>query len=294
MMGPSLRALGLKIVAVANQKGGVGKTVTTLNLAAGLARAGQRVLVIDGDPQGNLTLLLGRRPPAADAASAGDAAGSASPDAQPGVAPAPSRARKPAPHDLADLLRSIAEKKSVAVSEFVEKGVRRGLDLVPSRNRRMRLELGDAEIQAAAPGFSRLLARLAERYDWILLDTSPSNGPLERSLIAACQAVVIPLEFQLFSVAGLEAILSEVRECASDHGRDIRAHALVFVKAENKVGRIEEYRKVFARFRLPVFEICRSEYVPRSIERRKTLWEAAPASYAARDYARIIEKSFLG
>jgi len=278
-MGPSLRELGLSIVAVANQKGGVGKTVTTLNLAAGLAREGQRVLVIDGDPQGNLTLLLGRR-----------AAAPANPDA-PATA---SRARKPAPHDLSDLLAAIAEKKGVAISGFIEKGVRRGLDLIPSRNRRMRMELGDAEIKSAAPGFAKLLSRLAEHYDWILLDTSPSNGPLERSLIAACEAVIIPLEFQLFSVAGLEAILSEVRECAADHGREIRAHALVFVKAENKVSRIDEYRKVFARFRLPVFEICRSEYVPRSIERRKTLWETAPASYAARDYARIIDKSFLG
>lgn len=275
MTGPSLRGLGLNIVAVANQKGGVGKTVTALNLAAGLARAGQRVLVVDGDPQGNLTLLLGRRPSADPAAE-------------------PPRARKPAPRDLAELLRSIAGKRSLSVSDFVERGVRRGLDLVPSRNRRMRLELGDAEIQAAAPGFARLLARLAERYDWVLLDTSPSNGPLERALIAACQAVIIPLEFQLFSVAGLEAILSEVRECAAEQGREVRAHALVFVKAENKVSRIEEYRRVFARFRLPVFEVCRSEYVPRSIERRKTLWEAAPASYAARDYARIIEKAFLG
>jgi len=278
-MGPSLRELGLNIVAVANQKGGVGKTVTTLNLAAGLAREGQRVLVIDGDPQGNLTLLLGRR-----------AAVPASPDAPVSV----SRARKPSPHDLSDLLVAIAERQGVTISGFIEKGVRRGLDLIPSRNRRMRLELGDAEIKAAAPGFAKLLSRLAEHYDWILLDTSPSNGPLERALIAACEAVVIPLEFQLFSVAGLEAILSEVRECAADYGREIRAHALVFVKAENKVSRIDEYRKVFARFRLPVFEICRSEYVPRSIERRKTLWEAAPASYAARDYSRIIDKSFLG
>lgn len=278
-MGPSLRELGLNIVAVANQKGGVGKTVTTLNLAAGLARVGQRVLVIDGDPQGNLTLLLGRRPVA---------------PANPDVPASPSRARKPSPHDLSELLLAIAEKKSVAISGFMEKGVRRGLDLIPSRNRRMRLELGDSEIQAAAPGFAKLLARLAEHYDWVLMDTSPSNGPLERALIAACEAVVIPLEFQLFSVAGLEAILSEVRECAADHGREIRAHALVFVKAENKVSRIDEYRKVFARFRLPVYEICRSEYVPRSIERRKTLWEAAPASYAARDYSRIIDKSFLG
>lgn len=276
MKAPSLRALGLKIVAVANQKGGVGKTVSSLNLAAGLARAGQRVLVIDGDPQGNLTLLLGRRAPE---------------NADPALS---SRVRKPAPRDLSELLGVIAEKQTVVISDYIEKGVRRGLDLMPSRNRRMRLERGDAEIRAAAPGFARLLEKLAGRYDWILLDTSPSNGPLERALIAACQAVIIPLEFQLFSVAGLEAILSEVRECAAEYGREIRPQALIFVKAENKVGRIDEYRKVFARFRLPVFEICRSEYVPRSIERRKTLWEAAPASYAARDYARIIDTSFLG
>lgn len=282
-MGPSLRQLGLKIVAVANQKGGVGKTVTTLNLAAGLARSGQRVLVIDGDPQGNLTLLLGRRTAPEIEAQEGE-----TPDV------IPSRGRKPSPHDLSDLLLAIAQKNSITISQFIEKGVKRGLDLIPSRNRRMRFDVGDAEIKVAAPGFARLLARLAEHYDWILLDTSPSNGPLERSLIAACEAVIIPLEFQLFSVSGLEAILSEVRECATMHGRDIRVHALVFVKAENKVNRIEEYRKVFARFRLPVFEICRSEYVPRSIERRKTLWESAPASYATRDYSRIIDKSFLG
>lgn len=280
-MGPSLRSLGYRIVAIANQKGGVGKTVTALNLAAGLARAGQRVLVVDGDPQGNLTLILGRRPVPA-AGDSGDGNG------------APSSARRPAPRDLAGLFGAIAARERVPVSDFIEKGVRRGLDLLPSRNRRMRLELGDSDILAAAPGFALLLARLAERYDWIVVDTSPSNGPLERALIAACQAVVIPLEFQLFSVSGLEAILAEVRECAAAFGREIRAHALVFVKAENKVGRVEEYRRVFSRFRTPVFEICKSEYVPRSIERRRTLWEAAPASYAARDYARIIDTSFLG
>jgi chromosome partitioning protein len=276
-MGPSLRELGLKTVAIANQKGGVGKTVTTLNLAAGLARMGQRVLVIDGDPQGNLTLLLGRR--------------GLSPDLDPAVA---ARCRKQAPGDLASLLSALAARQSAAMSGYIEKGVRRNLDLLPSRNRRMRFDLGDAGIMAATDGFLRLLERLAGHYDWILVDSSPSNGTLERLLVSACDAVIIPLEFQLFSVAGLEAILSEVRECATIRGREIRLHALVFVKAENRVHRVDEYRKVFSRFRLPIYEVCKSEYVPRSLERRKTLWEAAPTSYAARDYTRILEKSFLG
>jgi chromosome partitioning protein len=276
-MGPSLRELGLRVIAIANQKGGVGKTVTTLNLAAGLARMGQRVLVVDGDPQGNLTLLLGRRELPADL--------------DPAVA---ARCRKPAPGDLSTLLAALASRKPASMAGHVEKGVRRNLDLLPSRNRRMRFDLGDTGILAAAEGFSGLLKRLAGHYDWILVDSSPSNGALERVLVSACEAVIIPLEFQLFSVAGLEAILSEVRDCAASRGREIRPHALVFVKAENRVHRVDEYRKVFSQFRLPIYEVCKSEYVPRSLERRKTLWEAAPTSYAARDYARILEKSFLG
>lgn len=272
-MGPSLRSLGLNVVAVANQKGGVGKTVTTLNLASGLARSGQRVLVVDGDPQGNLSLLLGRQEPG----------GEASP-----------RARRPSRGDLGGLLGALARKEGARMSDYLERGVRRGLDLLPSRSRRLRLELGDADIGAAAPGLARLFSRLAERYDWVLVDTSPSDGSLERALLSACHAAVIPLEFQLFSVAGLEAMLAELRECSAGDGKEIRPHALVFVKAENRVSRIDEYRRVFSMFKLPVYEVCRSEYVPRSLERRRTLWESAPMSYAARDYARIIERSFLG
>jgi hypothetical protein len=50
---------------------------------------------------------------------------------------------------------------------------------------------------------------------------------------------------------------------------------------------------VFSTFRVPVFEICRSEYIPRSLEKSRTIWESAPASFAARDYGRLIEKAFL-
>lgn len=265
-MTPSLRELGLRVVAVANQKGGVGKTVTVATIASGLARRGQRVLLVDGDPQGNLSQLFGAQD------------------------------RRP---DLGDLLERLSgdgegSAGAVKLDEYLAKRVKLRLDLLPVHRRRLRTELGDERIERAEKGFARCLEKLASRYDWVLIDTSPSNGALERLLVASSAAVVIPMEFQVFSVSGLEAILEEVAECSRRADKPIRPHALIFTKAENGLARVDAYRKLFSSFRIPIFEVCKSEYVPRSLERGRTLWEAAPAGYAARDYGRIIEKSFLG
>ena len=266
-MTPSLRELGLRVVAVANQKGGVGKTVTVATLASGLARRGQRVLLVDGDPQGNLSQLFGVRD------------------------------KRPELGDLLERLSEAAESTPSArlrADDYIVKRVKLRLDLLPVHRRKLRTELGDARIEKAEKGFSLFLERLEPRYDWILIDTSPSNGALERLLVSASRAVVIPMEFQVFSVSGLESILEDVAECSRRSGRPIRAHSLVFTKAENGLARVETYRSVFSSFKIPIFEVCKSEYVPRALERGRTLWESAPSSYAARDYGKIIDKSFLG
>lgn len=258
-MGPSLRSLGLRIVAVANQKGGVGKTTTVIEVASGLARTGARVLAVDGDPQGNLSLFFG----------AGEM------------------------KDLGDLLGSLLEGREPKILDYVVRNARKGLDILPAKHRLLRRELGEAEILRAAPAFADFLAGLKARYDWILIDSSPSNGALERLLVRSAEAVIVPLEFQLFSVEGLEAILADVALCAEEAGRGIRVHSLVFQKAENRLARVESYRELFSTFRIPIFEVCKSEYIPRSLERSRTIWESGPTSFAARDYQRIIEKSFL-
>jgi chromosome partitioning protein len=263
-MGASLRSLGLGIVALANQKGGVGKTTLVIELASGLARAGQRVLVVDGDPQGNLSLFFG-------AAEGAGAAGLG----------------------IGELFGELLAGREPRIEDFLVRRVRRNLDLLPARNRLLRRERGDAELRRIAPDFASLLRGLKAGYDWILVDCSPSNGELERLLVGACEAVVVPLEFQIFSVSGLQAMLDDVASCAAEAGRGIRVHALVFTKAENRVARVESYRRVFAAFRIPIFEVCKSEYIPRSLERSRTIWESGASSFAARDFARIIEKAFL-
>jgi len=258
-MSQSLKQNGLRVVTVANRKGGVGKTSSVIQIASGLAKQGERVLVIDGDPQGNLTLFFGGKEK----------------------------------RDFGDLLSEISGGASVNSTEFVNRNVRRHLDIIPAKNRNLRLEMRDTAITAAFESFSSFIDGIRAQYDWVLIDSSPSNSPLERLLIRASDAVIIPLEFQLFSVSGLESILDEVKLCSSETGKDIKVHSLIFTKAENKLNRVNTYRQVFSSFHIPIFEVCKSEYISRSIEKSRTIWECGPASYAARDYARVIEKGFL-
>jgi chromosome partitioning protein len=259
MVSQSLKQGGMRVVTVANRKGGVGKTSSVIQIASGLARRGERVLAIDGDPQGNLTLFFGGKDK----------------------------------KDFGEMLGAMVSGAKFKPDEYINHGVRRHLDIIPAKNRNLRLEMHDTDIASAYDPFASFVATIKERYDWVIIDSSPSNSPLERLLIRASDAVIIPLEFQLFSVSGLESILDEVQFCAGDANRDIRVHSLIFTKAENRLNRVNTYRQVFSSFHIPIFEICKSEYVTRSIEKSRTIWECGPSSYAARDYARIIDKGFL-
>lgn len=258
-MAISLRQNGLKVVTIANQKGGVGKTASVIQIASGLAKRGERVLMIDGDPQGNLTLFFGTKEN----------------------------------QNFGDLLQTLIEKKTLKLKDYIHRNVRRNLDIIPAKNKKLKLELHDNDIVGIYGAFAECITSIKEHYSWVILDSSPSNSPLERLLIRASDAVIIPLEFQLFSVAGLESILDEVRICSEESGKSILVHSLLFTKAENKLNRVNTYREVFSSFKIPIFEICKSEYMPRSLEKSRTIWECGPSSYAARDYTRVIEKGFL-
>lgn len=269
-MGSSLKQKKMKIVTVANQKGGVGKTSSIIQLASGLAKRGERVLAVDGDPQGNLSLFFG----AAEGQTFGQPIG---------------QAKIPGFHDL---LASIENGKP-SLKNSIRKSVRRRLDLIPFTDRDFRINFADDRIRNLKDPFAKVLSKAANFYDWILIDSSPSNSCLERLLVEASDAVIIPLEFQLFSVSGLEASIQEVDACSQECGRGIEVHSLLFTKAENRLNRVQDYRRVFSTFRIPIFEVCKSEYMSRSLEKSRTIWECGPSSNAAKDYARIIEKSFL-
>ena len=168
-----------RVVAVANQKGGVGKTTTTLNLAASLAVAGRRVLLIDVDPQGNLTSGVGLKGQAATAGTVYNALTQAEPleDACPFI------------------LNTRTERLELMPADRNLTGAE--IEMVPLDRREERLRL--------------LLASVRDDYDYIFIDSPPSLGLLTLNALVAADAVLIPLHCEYYALEGLADLWGTIR-----------------------------------------------------------------------------------
>jgi chromosome partitioning protein len=163
------------IIAVANQKGGVGKTTSTLNLGAALQELGKRVLLIDLDPQGALSVGLG----------------------------------VPAQNMDRTIYNALMERHTTLRDVTVPTDIP-GLDLVPSN-----IDLSAAEVQlvsevAREQTLLRALADVRHDYDYILIDCQPSLGLLTVNALTAAQGVIIPLECEFFSLRGVALLVDTI------------------------------------------------------------------------------------
>jgi chromosome partitioning protein len=169
--------MSARIISIANQKGGVGKTATTTNLGASLFEMGHRVLLVDMDPQGNLSGSFGPRP----AASA----------------------------TVADAL--LDRKVAVPVITVYERDGAR-LDLVPAT---VSLATAEAALMNKLGREFRLrdqIATIADQYDFVLIDTPPSLGLLTINSLVAAQLVLVPTEARFFSLQGLQMLQESIDE----------------------------------------------------------------------------------
>ena len=164
-----------RIIALANQKGGVGKTTTTISLGAALAEAGKKVLLVDFDPQGGCAIGLGIEPGTLDVS-----------------------------------VYNALLDRSIDVEEVVHKTSFPGLDLIPSN-----IDLAAAEIMlvqevAREQTLLRVLAPLRTGYDFILIDCPPSLGLLTINGLTAADGVIIPLECEYYALRGMALLMDSI------------------------------------------------------------------------------------
>ncbi|MFT4199345.1 MAG: ParA family protein [Gordonia sp. (in: high G+C Gram-positive bacteria)] len=168
------------IIAVCNQKGGVGKTTSTINIGAALAEYGRRVLLVDLDPQGALSAGLGV-----------------------------------AHHELEETVHNLLVPPLASIDDVLQRTRVEGMDLLPSN-----IDLSAAEIQLVnevgrEQTLGRALHPVVDRYDYILIDCQPSLGLLTVNALACADSVLIPMECEYFSLRGLALLtdtIDKVRE----------------------------------------------------------------------------------
>ncbi len=169
-----------RVISMCNQKGGVGKTTTTINLGASLAEFGRKVLLVDFDPQGSLSVGLGLNP-----------------------------------HQMDLTIYNLLMQRDVTLDDVVVPSGVPGMDLLPSN-----IDLSAAEVQlvhevAREQTLQRVLAPAIEQYDVILIDCQPSLGLLTVNALTASDGVIVPLECEYFALRGvalLKTTIDKVQE----------------------------------------------------------------------------------
>lgn len=204
-----------KIIAIANQKGGVGKTTTAVNLSAALGVLEKKVLLVDADPQANATSGLGVDVQSVEAGT----------------------------YQLLD--------ESIAIEEVITQTESPNLDLIPSHIDLVASEIELVDKNAREYRLKKALESIRNQYDFILLDCAPSLGLITLNALVAADAVIIPIQCEYFALEGLGKLLNTIKSVQKIHNKDLDIEGLLLtmydtrLRLSNQV--VEEVKKHFGK-----------------------------------------------
>ncbi|MFC4336151.1 ParA family protein [Salininema proteolyticum] len=244
-----------RIIAMANQKGGVGKTTTTINLGAALAEYGRKVLLVDFDPQGALSVGFGSNP-----------------------------------HTLELTVYNLLMQKDINVHDVVAKTNVDGLHLLPAN-----IDLSAAEIQlvnevAREQTLSRVLRPVLSEYDYVLIDCQPSLGLLTINALTAAHGVLIPLECEFFSLRGVALLLDTIDKVRERLNFDLELDGILATMYDSRTTHSRQVlQRVVEAFGEKVFStvIGRTVRFPETTVAGEPITTWAPASSGARAYRQL-------
>ena len=258
--GPRTSHGPAKVVAMCNQKGGVGKTTSTINLGAALAEYGRRVLLVDMDPQGALSAGLG------------------------------------VPHyELEKTIHNVLVEPRVSIDDVLLSTRVKHMDLVPSN-----IDLSAAEIQLVnevgrEQTLGRALHPVLDRYDYVLIDCQPSLGLLTVNGLACSDGVVIPTECEFFSLRGLALLTDTVDKVRDRLNPKLEISGILLTRYDPRtVNAREVMARVVERFGDLVFDtvITRTVRFPETSVAGEPITTWAPKSTGAVAY-RALAREFI-
>ena len=227
-----------KVIAVVNQKGGTGKTTTTENLGIGLVNEGKKVLLIDMDPQGSLTISLGY----------------------------------PRPDEMYPTLSDVLEKVIQESAENPKEGIikqREGVDLMPGNIELSGLEVMLVNVMNRERVLKQYVDRVKDRYDYILIDCMPSLGMLTINAFACADTILIPVQAAYLPIKGLQQLMRTIGKVKRQINPKLEIEGILLTMVDERTNHAKDLmfllRKAYEE-RMRVF----TTHIPRSVRAEET------------------------
>ncbi|HYD76190.1 ParA family protein [Ramlibacter sp.] len=215
-----------RIFCIANQKGGVGKTTTTVNLAAGLAKVGQRVLMVDLDPQGNATMGSGVD-------------------------------KRKLEHSVYDVLL-----ESATIAEARVHSDKCGYDVLGANRELAGAEVELVDVERRERRLREALAQVQGEYDFVLIDCPPSLSMLTLNGLCAAHGVIVPMQCEYFALEGLTDLVNTIKQVHANLNKDLQIIGLLRVMFDPRITLQQQVsEQLKAHFKEKVFDTV----IPRNV-----------------------------